>query len=223
MTRHRFDFDFGFSLLSEFFNGPWDHGRTVDAALAFAVRDRTKDELPGTSAAAILEDTLRLLESPLPGSALSTLWLGATQRGYDLEALRVDGRDWLRQVARVCTEELRVVAPWRVADPPEPVRGDLTATVMGELADIGHSLSVRTEGYSHFEVAGVLPALESVVTQVDPDLGFRLLLRTVSAYCVPIGQVRFERYEDLGEQFGFGEFHVNAVQFFATLDPDPPG
>ncbi|WP_150259458.1 hypothetical protein [Streptomyces venezuelae] len=43
------------------------------------------------------------------------------------------------------------------------------------------------------------------MTHVDPDLGFRLLLRVLKAYQITIGASRLARYRDLGERPGYDE------------------
>lgn len=222
MTRYRFEWDFGFTALQQYVNGSWDDDSTPLEAVAHAAEDRA-DTPPGATASALLDDTLLLLESPLTSDRLTTLWLAGTRRMYDLERQGVDGRDWLRQIVDVCTARLRAVkVPLPVRTPPAPAgpgsaRDSLADAVLGELADIGPMVTARTGSYLHHELSGVVPALRQAVTEVDPDLGFRMLLRTLHAYWVPFGPERFARYEALGVRFGYGEFHLDQLYFLSTV------
>lgn len=168
----------------------------------------------------ILEDAVRLLESPLPTQAITTLWLGATGRRCDLEHLGIDGRDWLRQIADICLDRIRQDDPSYAATAPEPVSEALTGAVLDELRVAGAALTAATMNRDSREVSGVVPALEMAVTQVDPDLGFRLFLRAMKEYWVPIDDAQYARYVALGERFGYGEFLVDDVYFLTKLDAD---
>ncbi|WP_406273841.1 hypothetical protein OHT93_26460 [Streptomyces sp. NBC_00191] len=216
MTRQEFAQDFGFSALTKRFHGPWDHERTALETVADGATDRV-DEPPGSAALALLEDTLRLLESPLSSGAITTLWLAATGRGYSLDRFGVDGRDWLRQIVDICTERLRQVDPAHAATIPGPASDELTRAVMEEIRVAAPVLTAKTESRRGYEVEGVVPALEQVVTEVDPDLGFRLFLRIMNASWVPITEAQYARYETLGERFGYGRFHVDDVEFLTQL------
>lgn len=214
MTRYRFDSDFGFSYLTRCLSIERAPGQTASDAVAYALRGWGGDP-PGATPAAVLDDTLRLLESALPSDVLTTLWLTATRRGHDLEHFGIDGRDWLRQIADMCVNQLRTVNPSFTATTPEAASDALAEVVLDELAQIAPELTAVIERSSSsaplYKVSGAVPVLEQTIALVDPDLGFRLLLRALSAYWVPISQARFDRYEALGERFGFGEFLVNEV------------
>ncbi|MGW0499891.1 hypothetical protein ACWD0Z_32025 [Streptomyces sp. NPDC003007] len=49
---------------------------------------------------------------------------------------------------------------------------------------------------------GTAVTLERIVTAVDPDLGFRLLVHTVEAYEIPVTEALYGRYRALGERLG---------------------
>ncbi|MFJ1602294.1 hypothetical protein ACIOHS_02790 [Streptomyces sp. NPDC088253] len=54
-------------------------------------------------------------------------------------------------------------------------------------------------------MTGLVPALERVVTEACADLGYRLFLRAVKAYFVPVpadGKT-YGRFVALGERFGY--------------------
>ncbi|MFG2919708.1 hypothetical protein ACGF0D_43430, partial [Kitasatospora sp. NPDC048298] len=54
----------------------------------------------------------------------------------------------------------------------------------------------------------VLPALEAAVTELGPDLGFRLFLRAMKVYFIPIGPARLSRFEEIGRRLGYHEWVV---------------
>lgn len=77
--------------------------------------------------------------------------------------------------------------------------------------------SWRPDGAAHWHgIPGAVAAraLEQVVSEVDPDLGFRLFLPVLLALGMPLTEERYARYKALGERFGYGEFHVSQVEGF---------
>ncbi|MFD3939022.1 hypothetical protein ACFWSP_28985 [Streptomyces sp. NPDC058618] len=75
------------------------------------------------------------------------------------------------------------------------------------------------EGHEHYGVPDVVRTVEKVVVHVDPDLGFRMLLRVLKAYQIPVEASRVERYRALGERFGYDECVVDDGGI--NLGPDP--
>ncbi|MDF9815749.1 hypothetical protein [Streptomyces sp. SPB162] len=212
MTEAYSDWDFGLSELSKRFDERWVLEVTAREAVA-SVAARAD----GMAARAILEDATRLLTSSLPAWAVTAVWQGATGRQHDLERLEVDGRHWLSEVAEVCVEQLRANDPAYRSVTPKPAPDTRAGAVLDELLLAGPALRAAAMGRTYREVAGLVSALDMVVTQVSPDLGFRLFLRAMCEYWVPISQAQYDRYEALGEHFGFGEFHVDDVRFLTTL------
>jgi AcrR family transcriptional regulator len=210
---NRTGFDFGLSGLSGTFH--------ADVRLDASLREQvlTSAEAEG-SPRMLLDDVLRLLESPLPDWALTSLWHAATGRNHRLDLLGVTGRDWLGQIAEVCVELIRHDEPTFAAGPPTPIAETLTGAVLDELLLVGPALTravmVRGDG----AVSGAVPALERVVAQVDPDLGFRLLLRALDSFWVPVERAQYDRMRALGERFGYGEFLVSGIDFLVGLGAD---
>jgi hypothetical protein len=213
--RRRFVRDFGFSFLAGRFHGDlWLHAYTVDEGIRGAAADEV-GLVPGASAFALLQDTLRLSRSPLSDDTLTVLWRVATGEGYDLEGLGV--RQWLSRITDVCVVRLREIAPDFTAGTTAPAATDLRDAVLRELRDIAPALTEAVHDSPWFGADispwfvlsdEAVPVLEQVVTQVDPDLGFRLLLRTVRAYSVPLTDERLGRYMALGREFGYGRRHI---------------
>lgn len=141
------------------------------------------------------------------------MWTVASYGGYNLDSFGVDGRDWLRHVAAVRSEQARQADP-AGASVVEPVAAseESVRTVVAVIAAAEPSLAAKAETFFGHGPGEVVRALELVAAQVDPDLGFRLLLRVLDACRVPISDARYAQYEALGEMFGYGRFHVSDVE-----------
>ncbi|MDQ1022219.1 hypothetical protein [Streptomyces afghaniensis] len=88
--------------------------------------------------------------------------------------------------------------------------------VRGTFCFPGHQQATAHHAYSPLD--GVVPALQRVV-DVDPDLGFRLLLRALKGYFVPISQARYERCLAFGDELGLGADVVDDRDFNLPSDP----
>ncbi|MGY5008687.1 hypothetical protein ACWCY6_11465 [Streptomyces sp. 900105755] len=215
--RRRFDCDFGFSLLAGGFYGDlWQHSHTVDEGIRGAVFDYA-GLVPGSSAYALLEDTVRLSRSPMSDDALTALWQVATAYGHALQTEGAGPRQWLHRIAAVCVERLREIDPGFAVGAPSPGDSAERDAVLRELRETAPALTRAVHDSPWygattspwFERSGtVVPALERVVEQVDPDLGFRLLLRCVRAYDVPVTDEQYAHWTALGDRFGYGREHV---------------
>ncbi|GGZ24902.1 hypothetical protein [Streptomyces poonensis] len=204
--------DFGFSELTSWFTGQW-HDHTARETVQRAAANDDTAETPGSAAASLLEDTLRLLESSLSSGTITTLWLAASDRGFSIDRAGIDARSWLRTIAEVCRDRLQEVAPSYT--PVEPsLRTELTGPVLRELQDLTLLLADRAVSPGWHEIPGTTAAeaLEQVVTRVDPDLGYRLLLRLLRVLALPLTEEQYARHRSLGERFGYGAFHVNELE-----------
>jgi hypothetical protein len=213
MTTERHDIwvDFGLSGLTKWFAGPWAGEATPEEIVAGAA-----DWGDGAYAATLLEDALRLLESPVPTRVIDLLWRATTGLPHE-HALGPDGRTWLRDIVRICAERVRRDEPSFTPIPPEPsVDGPLKEAVLAEIRESAPAVTaaVRAGG------AEVVAALEQVVVQADPDLGFRLFLRVLKAYLVPVTESRYLRYHELGERFGYHELVVDDGTLQSVPDTD---
>ncbi|WP_406082198.1 hypothetical protein OG468_32780 [Streptomyces zaomyceticus] len=170
-----------------------------------AIRQVAADGLgraPGADAAVLLDDVWRLLDSALPDEAIGLLWRTASGRLYVVgeEEFDVDGRAWLEQVSEVCHAHLAEVDP-AYAPFLAPARTDLTEPVLREVREAAHADAEP--------VRGAARVLEDVVTTVDPDLGFRLLLHILATYEVPVTGDRRDRYRAIAAHLGFGADHLD--------------
>lgn len=215
--RRRFDRDFGFSFLVGRFHGDlWQHSYSVGEGIRGVATDDA-GVVPGSAAYALLEDVLRLSRSSMSDDALAELWRVATAQGYDPQDDGAGPRQWLDRISEVCTERLREIDPAYTAAAPGPESRTLLSPVLRELKEIAPALTRAVHDSPWFGAdtspwfalsAGAVPLLEQVVTTVDPDLGFRLLLRAVRAYSVSVTEEQYIRYSALGDRFGYGGSHV---------------
>ncbi|MFE6906662.1 contact-dependent growth inhibition system immunity protein [Streptomyces erythrochromogenes] len=199
--------DFGLSRLARQFTAGWHH-RTPRAAVAAAVQADGYERPPGSEAAVLLEDTRRVLGSGLSDDTITVLWLAATDRGHNIDRFGISGREWLEQVSEVCREHLTEVAPAYVPAARPPATG--AGEVLREIRDVSPLAATATvsPGFHPLEGTTVVEALEQIATQVDPDLGFRLLLRLVEVLRLPLTEEQYTRYEALAGSLHYGEDHL---------------
>ncbi|MEU7074500.1 hypothetical protein AB0B30_26770 [Streptomyces narbonensis] len=209
--------DFGLTELAARFAGPW-HEDVPRRVLERAVAADEAGQTPGSAAAALLQDALRLLESSVPTGTITTVWGAASERGYDIERAGLDGRTWLRAVAAACRDHLALVAP--SYEPfTTPVRAELADTVLDALWEATPELAGRTVGPHAHPLPGpvVAEAVARVVTEADPDLGFRLFVRLLAVLAVPLTEERYVGIRTLAERFGHGTWHVSEALEFLVL------
>ncbi|MFE5620475.1 hypothetical protein ACFQ8S_00120 [Streptomyces virginiae] len=53
-----------------------------------------------------------------------------------------------------------------------------------------------------------MEAVERIATQIDPDLGFRLLVRTVEVLQLPLTEEQYIRYETLAAGYHYSDDHL---------------
>ncbi|MFD8740780.1 hypothetical protein ACFV06_38510 [Streptomyces sp. NPDC059618] len=200
--------DFGLSALAPWFEGTWQEDTARERVRQAAAADDSA-QTPGSAAALLLADTRRLLDSPLSSETITVLWLSVSGRSYNIDRLGIDARDWLQQIEDVCEEHLRDVAPGYRHAPP-PVRTDLRDAVVRAVREAEPLLADAAISPYWEAIPGerARQAIGDVVTDVDADLGFRLLLRLLAVVSAPLSPERYGRYQELGSRFGYGEHHV---------------
>ncbi|MET8503457.1 hypothetical protein ABZV60_02235 [Streptomyces sp. NPDC004787] len=175
-------------------------------------------QFEGRFAVQLLRDCLVLLDAPLSSREIEALWLAGTFRAFDLERLGIDGRVWLRRVAEICAERIRRDDPsFTPVAAATAVPGPVRERVLDEIGSAGPALEQATAGHAYHPIDGVVPALRRAA-EVDADLGFRLLLRALKGYFVPIGEARYERFLALGDELGLGEDVVDDRDFNVWSD-----
>ncbi|MFJ1796819.1 hypothetical protein [Kitasatospora griseola] len=158
----------------------------------------------------MVNDIHRLTRSALPDDVLSVLWLAATRAHFDPEADGIGIRAWLERIAEAC---LPFTGQDLLPDPgmqDEDLRPDVQPAVLAELAGVSEALTEKavTSLYAP-PLPAVVPALEAAVPVLGADLGFRLFLRAMKAYFVPIGPARMARFDEIGERLGYHRFVVD--------------
>ncbi|MCX4984519.1 hypothetical protein [Streptomyces sp. NBC_00572] len=195
---------FGLPMLAAALHGSaWRYGGSPREHIQ-RIADDGQGRAPGAYAAVLLDDVWRLLDSALSKQAIGLLWRTAAGRlnvlDEDEDEFDADGRDWLDQISQVCHAHLAEVDP-TYAPFLAPARTELTEAVLREVREAVH--------VGAGQVRGAARVLEDVVTAVDPDLGFRLLLQVLTTYEIPVGEARRDRYRALAAQLGFSEDHVD--------------
>jgi hypothetical protein len=205
--------DFGLSGLTKWFSGPWVGEATEEEIIVGAA-----DWGNGAYAPTLLEDALRLLDSPVPAPVIDLLLRAATGLPHEPDAAVVrNGRDLMDDIVRISVERIRRDNPSFAVVPLEPpVGGPIEEAVLAQIRDAAPALrdAVRAGGIE------VVAALEQVVEEADPDLGFRLFLRVLKAYLVPVTETQYVRYHEIGERLGYNEFVVDDGTLQSVPDPD---
>ncbi|MFI9269786.1 contact-dependent growth inhibition system immunity protein [Kitasatospora sp. NPDC052896] len=205
--RDDFDEDFGLSGLTKYVRSPWV--TRSETAVLDLVGDLA-ERYGRVYAEEVLRDIQRLLAAPLPDEVLNSLWLAATGAHFDPAGEGLDIRTWLSRIAEVCIGRIRQDDPTFVSTVlvPAPETG-LREAILEEIRGAAPALTEKAVTSTYpAPLPDVVPALRAV-TEIDPDLGFRLFLRAMKVYFVPISEARWERFNKLGERFGYNEFVVD--------------
>ncbi|MFF7095993.1 hypothetical protein ACFY9A_26905 [Streptomyces rubradiris] len=215
--------DFGLSALTSWFEGAWQEDTARERVQRAAAADDSA-QTPGSAAALLLADAHRLIVSPLHTETIKVLWLSASGRGYNIDNLGIDARDWLRLVEDVCEERLREIAP-RYRPTAPPVRTDVRDAVLRAVREAAPLLTdvLISPHWQPIPGGRALAAVEEVVTGADADLGFRLLLRLLGVTAVSLGHDQCNHYQALGRRLGYGEDHVTEALEQLGFSPEGAG
>ncbi|MFK0180581.1 hypothetical protein ACIQVR_31950 [Streptomyces xanthochromogenes] len=160
---------------------------------------------PGTQAAVLLDDTQRLVDSPLSDRVIADLWLASSGRWYADAQFDSTGRPWLGEIIDECRTYLRDMDPSyrpRLA----PTQEALRAAVLHEVQACRAVLDAATLHAALTEGAGT--ALEQAAMATAPDLTFRLLLETLLIAESTVSHEQYARFTELGEHFGYHPDYV---------------
>ncbi|MFJ3794234.1 hypothetical protein [Kitasatospora sp. NPDC090091] len=205
--RDDFDEDFGLTGLTKYLAM---HLTLRDEAATLDLIQRLSQREGPVYAQEVLDDARRMAQSRLPEDALATLWLAASGARFDPVGCGLGIRTWLHRVESSCTafirqRELSFVSALSPTDPDPALR----AAVLAELQGLGPALAeAAVTSLCIPPLPGLVPALEAGVDELGPDLGFRLFLRVVKVYFVPIGAARLSRFEEIGRRLGYHEWVV---------------
>ncbi|MFD8733686.1 hypothetical protein ACFV06_02085 [Streptomyces sp. NPDC059618] len=165
------------------------------------------DEFDRSKAVQLGQDVQRLLRSPLPDETIHTVWLAATHGILDPAEHGMTARTWLRRIEEAWLARVRQDDPAFVPLPPRPVVDEeLRQAVLQVIRRVAEPLRLASEQPPYgVPATGLVPALERVVTEACADLGYRLFLRAVKAYFVPVPAdgATHEGFVALGERFGY--------------------
>ena len=199
MTRQReryfelYEDDFGLSALT----GRLASATAPDAVRALELAAEVAGDCEGEGAVELGVDLRCLLDSGLPDGTLRAAWLAATHERFDPADFGTDLRTWLTGLADLYparTRRRRQVY-WLERPHPERAEEELREAVITE---IRVSASAPTA-----LPATVAEALEDIVGEADGELGFRLLLRILKAWNVPVGKEQYDRLMELDAKLSY--------------------
>ncbi|MFF8770859.1 hypothetical protein [Kitasatospora sp. NPDC015120] len=206
--RQDFHEDFGITGLSRYIGMQlkyFDAPGCLDLVLALS-----EDRGGSAYVKEVLDDARRLARSSLPDEALSALWLAAVNGRFDPARANIPVRAWFDRIADTCIGYVRRDDP--SFEPEEPERDghpELGATVLAELRAVEAVLAEKAVTNLYVPpLPGLVPALDAAVTALGSDLGFRLFLRAMKVYFVPIGPGRLARFEEIGRVLGYHDWVV---------------
>ncbi|MFD7735873.1 hypothetical protein ACFV6F_36490 [Kitasatospora phosalacinea] len=206
----RGDFSRGFGLtgLTKYIR-PGYIPHNAEAILAFLTETLLANDKK-EYASEVVDDALRLTRSALPDEVLSVLWLAATRGYFDPQDDGFGIRAWLERIAEAClplTGQDRAIEP---SAGDEDLRPDLQPAVLAELDTVADTLSKEAvTAFGAPPLPTLVPALEAAVPVLGADLAFRLFLRAIKAYFVPISPTQLAHIEEIGERLGYHEYVVH--------------
>ncbi|MEU3981701.1 hypothetical protein AB0F77_16620 [Streptomyces sp. NPDC026672] len=169
------------------------------------VAERSVTAIPAPGHTLLGQDVRRLLDSPLDDSVLRTVWVGGAGFAFDPKADKESLRDWLAGVETSWLNAERRTDPGFTPPPPAPSTDPaLREAVLEAIDRVAPGLTAAADkGISAVPLVGMVPALTDVVERANADLGFRLFLRVLKAYCLPISPPDHHALLTLGERFGY--------------------
>lgn len=193
------ELDFGLTWLAGQFHQDWRHDGAAENVLRRVLNtDRPAD-------VAVLRNDARLARAGLPASAVEALWQAGTEGfwfGPDgdspsgpawLDTIMARADDWFAE--RPGTDTVT----WSIPDPVGPVLAEIEA--FGRVY----------RGKHNAPPAEVLAALADCARNCSADLALRFLLRAFLQSSLLISREWYERLQRLGDEIGYGEFVVGAL------------
>ncbi|WP_055588971.1 hypothetical protein [Peterkaempfera griseoplana] len=168
--------------------------------------ERAAAELDRSVSLQLGSDLRCLLESSLPEETIRTAWAGSTDYAFDPVKEGVAPRIWLKRIESVWLAAERRRDPNFVPPSARPVTDEALRAevlrVMRPLADGLTAAHTNTQVSNPSPLPPLLPALQRVVTEACADLGYRLFLRAVKFYTLPVGEALFTEMVALGGRLG---------------------
>ncbi|MGK5638751.1 hypothetical protein ACSNOK_10635 [Streptomyces sp. URMC 126] len=97
--------------------------------------------------------------------------------------------------------------------PSQPVVDEeLRHAVLRAIRSVSDDLSRVTTTPTYGQpVTDLVPALEQTVAGACADLGYRLFLRSLNAYCVGVDRKTRDAFVELGPRFGYPKYLVDLI------------
>ncbi|MFG3096434.1 hypothetical protein [Streptomyces sp. NPDC048202] len=188
-----------------------EQGRGRVSAMLMVAERSVADLVPSASRQ-LGRDTGRLLESAVPDETIRTAWVGSTDHVFDPGKEKVDARVWLEMLASAWLAAEVRREPEFIPSAADPVTEDAARAAvlraMGPFAADVARAHEEGERYNWLPLPHLVPALEQLVSEVCADLGFRLFLRAVKRYELPVDGTSLTAFTALGERFGYPELLV---------------
>ncbi|MGW5304630.1 hypothetical protein ACWERF_11905 [Streptomyces griseoluteus] len=176
------------------------------------VAGRSVTDLEPPASLQLGRDTRRLLESAVSDETIRTAWIGSTDHAFDPRREGVDARVWLEMLYSAWLAAEVRQQPGFVPPAADPVTSEASrVAVLRAMGPFAASLTrahAEGEQFNEMPLPHLVPALERVVSEVCADLGFRLFLRALKRYVLPVDGASLAAFVALGEQFGHPEFLV---------------
>ncbi|WP_197523298.1 hypothetical protein, partial [Actinokineospora pegani] len=140
------------------------------------------------------------------------LWQAAAGLSNGSRSIPI-GLGWLEEVIEVCNELL-----------PTPTTSDTVVNevdpatanrLLAEIDALEPTLTQRISTKYGQEIPTFSRSLRTCVTDISPDLAFRLLLCALSQYGVNYSLEQHARFVELGEHFSYGELLVLTTEYLA--------
>ncbi|MGX9891317.1 hypothetical protein [Streptomyces sp. NPDC002276] len=188
MTRQReryaefYEDDFGLSALA----GKLATDTAPDVVRALELAAEVAEVAEGEGAVELGVDVRCLLDAGLPDETLRAAWLAATHDRFDPADFGMDLHGWLNRLADLYPARVRKRRQtyWPERPHPEFPEEELREAVVAE---------IRVAALP----AGLPDALADIAGKADADLGFRLLLRILKAWTVPVAKDQYDRLMEI--------------------------
>ena len=195
--------DFGLSALA----GKLASATAPDLGHAREFAAEVAGDCEGEGAVELGVDIRCLLDSGLPDETLRAAWLAATHERFDPADFGTDLHGWLTRLADLYPARPREKPQVYWPSPPHPefteerLRAAVVAEVRVSAAELRRAL---VHGGAGRTLPATVPeALEDIARQADGETGFRLLLRVLKAWSVPVAKDQYDRLMELSSELGW--------------------
>lgn len=192
--------DFGLSALA----GKLASATAPDLGRAREFAAEVAGDCEGEGAVELGVDIRCLLDSGLPDETLRAAWLAATHERFDPADFGTDLHGWLTRLAERYPARPRKKPQVYWPSPPHPefaeekLRAAVVAEIRASAAELRRAL---VHGGAGRTLPATVPeALEAIAGQADGETGFRLLLRVLKAWSVPVPKDQYDRLMELSSE-----------------------